>query len=291
MSKSVDLSTSEVYDLTSEFPLSNYYSNHLCLSLNESHSMRFTDEKIASVYLTSEDCNSVSLTTQNETISQRNSILGHNYMFYWLKGTTFSVVVEVNGTSLVTLFLLKSERSFDLCINRLHPEDYLMAWLFSVQNCSIITDTGFMRCRFEYTVQNSGYYYICVNSTILNNLRYNFSISSLVYDQSKSESALECTISEKCCISFKNIFRELHSPTCVFVTTSPLGPTFTGIRLSDISLYVDQRYSVIGYCVVAFIPLATALFLTILFYKVINRKFKNPDAYTKGCTLQCYLFK
>ena len=290
VSKQVDLSSSAVVNVTSEFPpLTNLYSNKLCLDLKETFSTHLYVNKVAYVSLASEDCDSVFISPKNETVSQ-NSILGHNYMFYWLHGTSFVFIAEFNGTSTMSVFLLNDKRSFDLCMNRITPDKFLKKWVFNISNCGIVRDTGLMRCRFEYTVLNSGYYYICVNSTILYKLQFNISISSLVYNTSRSTTALKCIENQECCLPFGNIVKELHRPTCMFVSTSPLTPDTAGIRMSGISLRVEQRFSVFWYSMVIFLVLISAFFLTVLFYWMTRYKVKNPSVYMRGCILQFNLY-
>ena len=184
---------------------------------------------IASNKLSSEDCDSVFISPKNETVSQ-NSILGHNYMFYWLHGTSF-----------VSVFLLNDRRSFDLWMNCITSEKFLKKWVFNISNCGIVRDTGLMRCCFEYTVLNSGYYYICVNSTIFYKLQFNISISSLVYNTSRSTTALQCIENQECCLPFGNIVKELHRPTCIFVSTLLV------LGYQGISLHVEQQFSIFWY--------------------------------------------
>lgn len=288
--KNQDLSSSAVYNVTSDFPLGNVFSNKLCLNMQETHS-EITVNKLAYVSLASEDCDTVTVSTYNETVSQ-DSIFGHNYMFYWLSGTTVSFFAEVNGSSVMSVFLLESKRSFDLCTNHItpSPDEYLKMWVFNLSNCYLVTRTGYMECHFHYKATKSAYYYICVNSTIEYDLQFNISISSLAYNTSKSEMAIECTPSEECCLPFNSVFRELYQPTCMFVTTTPLSPTFSGIKLTEISVRVDQRLEVVWYCVAAFLPLLLVLVATTLLCKATSCKAKNPDINGRQCVLYCSVY-
>lgn len=230
ISKRQDLSSSAVYNVTSDFPLSNIFSNRLCLDTQDTHAKKYTVNKLAYMSLAGEDCDTVTASTYNETVSQ-DSIFGHNYMFYWLSGTTLSFSAEVNGSSVMSVFLLESKRSFDLCTNHITPDmdDYLKMWVFNLSNCFLDARTGFMMCKFEYKATKSGYYYICMNTTIEYNLQFNISISTIAYNTSKSKMAMECIPSEECCLPFGSVFREFYHPTCMYITTTPLQPSFSGI--------------------------------------------------------------
>lgn len=213
-------------------------------------------------------------------------------MFYWLSGTTLSFSAEVNGSSVMSVFLLESKRSFDLCTNHITPDmdDYLKMWVFNLSNCFLDARTGFMMCKFEYKATKSGYYYICMNTTIEYNLQFNISISTIAYNTSKSKMAMECIPSEECCLPFGSVFREFYHPTCMYITTTPLQPSFSGIKLADISVRVDQRLEVIWYCVAAFIPLLLALVAAILLCRATCCKVRNPDINGRGCILYCNIY-
>lgn len=279
-----------MYNVTADFPHSNIFSNRLCLGVQDTHSMTFRVNKLVYVSLTSEECESVSASAYNQTVSQ-NSVLGHSYMFYWLNGTSLSFRAEVNGSSVMSVFLMQNKRSFDLCMNHFTPEDYLKAWVFNISNCNVVASTGLMACDFRYDVKVSGYYYVCVNSTIEYNLQYNISMSALVYNTSRSRMAVQCTSSEECCLPFEDVFTELYRPTCMFVITTPLSPSFTGIRLTDIlHVRVDQRLSVIWYCIAAFFPLLLVLVCILLLCKLTSRRAKDSNVSDRGCVLYCNVY-
>ena len=241
--------------------------------------------------LLSEDCDAVTVSTNNESVSQ-DSIFGHNYMFYWLSGTAMSFFAKVNGSSTMSVFLLDSMRSFDLCTNHITPgpEDYKKMWAFNFSNCGLIPETGLMECRFHYEVTKSGYYFICINSTIENDLMFNISISSVAYNTSNSKVAVECMPSEECCVPFDSIFVELYRPTCMFVTTEPLSSAYSGIKLTEISVRVEQRLEVIWYCITALVPVLLIFVGTILLCKTTSRKVKTPDLNGRGCIINCKVY-
>lgn len=288
-----DLSTSAIYNITSDFPLSNIFSNKLCLDTQDTHANKYTVNKLAYVSLASADCEAVTLSVYNETVSQ-DSIFGHNYMFYWLGGTNMSFSAEVNGSSTMSVFLMESKRSFDLCTNHItpDPDEYLKMWVFNLsnRNCYLDAETGFMMCKFDYKATESGYYYICVNSTIEYDLQFNISMSSVEYNTSNSKMEVECTPSDECCLPFESVFRELYRPTCMFVKTTPLDPSFSGIKLTGISIHVDQRLVVVWYCVAAFFSLLLLLIAAILLCKATSCKVKHPDINGRGCILYCNMY-
>lgn len=297
ISVGTDLSASEIYNVTSLFPSSNIYSNHLCLDIKQTHSTPSTNlhvNKVVYVSLASIKCSSVFVSTDNTTLIQ-NSVLGHSYMFYWLKGTRFSFFAELNGSSVMYVYLLTNRMSFDMCLDHITPQDYLEVWQFTPTShgeffCAIVPTTGLMDCRLEYEIPASGYYYICVNSTMLKNLQYNFTISAQVYNVSRSKTVVQCVASDECCVPFGNVFEELVDPTCVFVVSVPLDPIYSGLRLTDVSLHVDQRMSVVWYCVVAILPLLIVLAVVMLFCRLTARKVKNPNTDARGCVIHCNLY-
>jgi hypothetical protein len=288
--ESQDLSSSAVYNITSDFPLSNIFSTSLCLNSQDAHVKKYTVDKLAHISLAVEDCETVIASTYNESVTE-DSVFGHNYMFYWLSGTTVSFDAVVNGSSTMSVFLLESKRSFDLCTNHItpSPDDYLKMWAFNLSNC-FLTATGYMECRFQYETERSGYFYICVNSTIEYDLQFNISITSIEYNISKSRTVTDCVPDKECCLPFKNIFKELYHPTCVFVNTTPLSPSFRGIKLTEITVRVDQRLDVFWYCLAALFPLLLVLVVTIIFCKATRRKFKNPDINGRGCIMYCNIY-
>ena len=288
--KKEDLSSSAVYNITSSFPDQiNIYSSQLCLSISDSHSKKYYVGKVAYVSLASEDCGSVAVSPYNQTVRQ-NMLFGHNYMFYWLKGTNVSFRAEVNGSTVMSVFLLNNKDSFNLCLDHIIPDQYLTMWAFNMSNCYLVTSTGLMICRFNFEVASSGYYYICLSSTVEYHLQYNFSIASFTYNTSKSRTAIECVASKECCLPFRDTFSELSHPTCMFVTTRPVSPAFAGVRLTDISVRVDQRSSAVWYCLFALVPLLLLLILTILLCRWTRRKVQHPEINRKGCVIYCYMY-
>ena len=276
--------------MTSSFPeWSNVYSSQLCLSISDSHSKKYYVNKVAYVSLASENCQSVTVSPFNQTVSQ-NFLFGHNYMFYWLTGTNVSFQAEVNGTTVMSIFILDNKDSFNLCLDHIIPDQYLSMWVFNISNCALVVPTGLMECKFEYEVTSSGYFYICVNSTVLYHLEYNFSIVSHTYNTSKRSRAIECVASEECCLPFSSALREMSQPTCMFVTTRPVSPEFTGIRLTDITVCVDQRSTIVWYCLGVLASLILMLLGTIWLCRVTRRKVRHPEVSQRGCMVYCSVY-
>lgn len=303
VAKEIDLSSSVVYDVTSDFSHGHLYSTQLCLNLTGSHSIgahsaNYYVDKVAYVSLASEDCDSVLISTKNETISQ-NSIVGSNYMFYWLNGSAVKFHVEmdiIDNSSVVTLLLLNDKAAFDLCLYDLTPDEHIVAiWTFNLNtsNCVIVAGKGWILCDFDYSVSVSEWYYVCINRTTrnINSFYYNLTLSSLIYDLSSSTAALQCTKSGECCLPFKDIFSEIYNPTCIYISTTPISPAFTGIRLTDISVYVDQRLTLFWYCIALLGPLLLILMLTLSFCRMTHRIKERDSCYTgRRCVLQCNLY-
>lgn len=289
ISETVDLTTSAVYNVTSDFPLSNIFSSHLCLSFKKSSSKKYHMNSVAYVTLVSETCNLVTLSTKNETIYQNSVLEYDSFMFYWLNGTSFSFTAFVNGSSLVSVYLLNNKNAVSLCSNHLTPESIVKEWALDLSNC-VMTYSGLMHCFFNHVINVSDTYYICVNSTIYTGLSYNISISSTTYNTSASKTALECTWDEDCCLPFGDLIAELHNPTCMFVTTSPLNPAYIGMELIDVHLRVDQRLSVIWFCCILLLFLFLLLLMTFLCCQLTRYKVKHPDFDPRGCTVQCNVY-
>lgn len=288
-SETVDLTTSAVYNVTSDFPLSNIFSSHLCLSFKKSSSKKYHVDSVAYVTLASETCNLVTTYTKNETVYQDSALEYEKYMFYWLNGTSFSFHAYVNGSSLVSVYLLNDRNAASLCSNHLKPENIVNEWSFNLSNCDL-TYSGLMGCSFSHIIDTSDTYYICVNSTIYAGLSYNISISSTTYNTSASSTALRCTWDKDCCLPFGDLITELDSPTCMFVTTSPLNPAYIGMELVDVHVRVDQRLWVIWNCFFLLAVLFLLLFVTLLFCQLTRYKVKHPDFDPRGCVVQCSVY-
>ena len=293
ISRNKDLSSSAVYELTSDFPRANLYSNQLCLTVR-GHALPtiFDINKVAYVTLSSEDCQLVSVVAKDEVVSQ-DSAFGHNYMFYWLNGTYILFRATVNITSTLTVYLYDSKLSFDLCSDHISNDDWLEIWTFDFSkhhSCVLISSLGVMSCEFQFNVTSSGYYYLCMDSTVENGLLYNLTISSIQYDTSQRRTAVQCFPDQECCLSFLSVFEEVSNPTCMFVSTVPLIPTYTGIVLSDVEIRVDQRLSVIWYCVICLVPLLAVLGCGSLLCRITSRKVKNQNVFSRGCVLYCNIY-
>lgn len=291
-----DLSTSAVYELTSDFPLGHIYSNQLCLTVHD-HVPTTTlyVNKIAYVTLKSEECESVSVFKQEVTVTQDDAAFSYNYMFYWLNNTILNFQADAGISSRVSIILLDNKESFDWCTNHILPSDYVMKWNFDFNDvnssCSLVPSTGRMVCLFYYALTKSGYYYLCVNSTIQYDLRYNLSISTSQYNTSLSRMAVQCTPERECCLDFQDLFSELSHPTCMFVSTTPLAPAYSWLRLSDVEVRVDQRLSVLMYCGVACLPVLLMLGCVLLLCSLTSCKVKNPSStITRGCVLHCNIY-
>lgn len=291
ISRQEDLSSSAVYKVSSEFPHANLLSNQLCLTVhNRPPPLPYDITKVADVTLASKDCREVTVTTVERVVSQ-DSKLGHNYMFYWLSGTQLAFNAIINVSSVMSVLLYDNKQSYDWCTSHFRNNDYVMDWTLRLgEYCGLVTQLGLMSCNFEYNITRSGYYYICMDNTIENNLQYNLSISSVVYNITPSSTPLQCTPNVECCLPFHSIFEELRSPNCLFVTTKPLDPAYTGIVLSDVEIRVDQRLDVIWYCVFCLVPLLTLLGCALLLCRMTGRKAKDPNLFSKGCVLHCKIY-
>ena len=289
ISETVDLATSGSYDVTSEFPLSNIYGNELCLSFEQS-THTFDISKLSYVSLTSETCSDIAMTVLNESLYNNSPLQYSSYMFHWLRGTSLSIHAIVNGTSLVTIYLLNDRISESYCSMHLEPKNIVKKWMFDFTNCALIDNGGFLNCHLEASINSSGTYYICINTTTYVNPSYYINISSVVYNTSASKMSLECTQGDDCCLPFDTLVSEALHPTCMYISTQPLSPSFLGMKLVNVKLQVGQRLSVIRYCFILLLGLLLILGATVLFYLLTRYKAEHPNFDPRGCTVHCSIY-
>ena len=289
ISKTVDLATSGAYNVMAEFPRSNVYGSNLCISFEKTPET-FDITKLAYVTLVSKSCREMATAQRNEVI-QHSSLLQYNsYMFHWLQGTTFWVDITVNGSSLVSIYLLDDRASENFCSNHLKPDNVVMKWMFDFSSCNLNYAKGYMNCHFNYEINKTSTYYLCINTTIDVDLSYNITISSVVYNTSASKTSLECVQGDSCCLPFDDLLSEIFHPTCMFISTQPLSPAFIGMELVNVNLEVGQRLSVFWYCSIALVVLIFILVSSLCLCRLTQYRVNHPDFNPRECTIHCSLY-
>ena len=289
ISQTVDLATSGVYNVTSSFPQSNIYGSGLCVSFSQAEHDPVHTGELAYVSLISKACTDLRTTLRNETLVQNSALQYNSYMFHWHHGTQFSMAARVNGTSMVTIYLLKDRVSEMYCSKHLKPENIVDKWTLDIPTC-YLNYRGYLDCRINYFINSTSTYYICINTTIYVMLSYNITISSVVYSTSASKTRLECVQGDSCCLPFDGLLSEIFHPTCMFISTQPLSPAFIGMELVNVNLEVGQRLSVFWYCSIALVVLIFILVSSLCLCRLTQYKVNHPDFNPRECTIHCSLY-
>ncbi len=204
----------------------------------------------------------------NESFSHSSDLQDTSYMFHWHHGTSFSLYIS--GSLPVNIFLL----------NDIVAESY----------CSSLNFTKPQTVRLDCTINNTDTYYLCINTTIYTELTYNMTISSVVYNTSSSKLSLDCTQGDSCCLPFDGFLSEALHPTCMYVSTQPLDPSFIGMELVNVNLHVSQRLGVIFYSLELLLALLLILVISVLYYLVILYRVKHEDFNPRSCSINCSLY-
>ena len=291
ISKTMDLATSGIYNLTSVFPSSNVYGTEICLSFEHSASQTIQVGHLAYVTLISENCRDVTaITYRNESLFMNSALQYNSYMFHWHKGSFFRLYAKVNGSSTTTIYLLNDRVSDMYCSKHLKPNFIVKQWSLNLTYCNLNWKAGYFDCFLDYAIETTNTYYLCINSTIYTQLSYNMTISSVFYNTSSSKLSLDCTHKDSCCLPFNNLLSEAVHPTCMYVSTQSLDPSYIGMELVNVNLLVSQRLSVVFYSLILLVALLLILLVTFLYYLTVLYKVKHSDFNPLGCTIYCSLY-
>ena len=276
--RTITVSTHEVSKLSGlTIPNDHLYSEGLCINVPDGLA---SPNHGTEVNLVAIECDNVISWNDTYNITQPEDRC-HTpvpYVFYLLAGSQIKVNLQFSSGK-VEVFLLIEEEVFEQCIFGNIPEEQLR-----------INETEWNGSLHTWDISSANHYYLCFCTCEANNTSYSYSleIDPLVKFYLTGRILHNVTyndLGQKNCLSYANIFSELHNETCIFVETSMDTDEPHLVGYFELTVSSQKRLEILWYslgllAVTAMIVVVLALLCVATWHKV-----RNPDL--PGCRHTC----
>ena len=275
------MSTSEVYSLnaTESYNKMSLYTSQVCIDQIDRNLEHIN------VFLESGSCSDVLSAPKMRVIQHSFSFMeeARNLNFYWLKGTTFSFNLNITSPSLelgnFTIYVFHYDRydPSDECANGVPPDRVAaMFTFFYPENihtynitCTRDSTTDVSTCSTSQIVINeTGRYLMCIISNFATSvlIDYELHINEFRYVNTSKFVSETCHLDEgtNCCMSFKDILKEVRNPTCMLIRTTVTGESDNAYSLPRrFHIMTQQKWDSVEYLVYLFI-VPTVVFVSVV---------------------------